>query len=84
MQYYWDAAKSEREATYKSLKGSKSLFLVVVVIIFSFSFLLFVLSFFSFLVGWLHRGPHHVLAFNQMGGRRDGINQTMEKKKKKK
>jgi hypothetical protein len=81
MQYYWDAAKSERGATYKSLKGSKSLFLVVVVIIiFSFSFSFLYCLFSVFLVGWFHRGPHHVLAFNQMGGRRDGINQTMEKK----
>lgn len=76
--------RQEREgggATYKSLKGSKSLFLVVVVIIiFSFSFSFLYCLFSVFLVGWFHRGPHHVLAFNQMGGRRDGINQTMEKK----
>lgn len=76
--------RQEREgATYKSLKGSKSLFLVVVIIIFSFSFSFLYCLFSVFLVGWFHRGPHHVLAFNQMGGRRDGINQTMEKKKKK-
>jgi uncharacterized membrane protein (DUF485 family) len=88
MQYYWDAAKSERGATYKSLKGSKSLFLVVVVIIifsFSFSFYCLVLSFFSFFGRLVSSGPASRFGF-QSNGRTTRWNQPNdgEKRRKKK